>query len=68
MRNTSEEEKNFKKRTCIFSLNFTLGQFSVYACANQPPGFSISGTSTQSEIFQTTDGLKRLVSCSKEIY
>ena len=39
MRNTLEEERDFKKRSCILTENSTLGQFSVSACVNQPPGF-----------------------------
>ena len=39
------KEKNFTKRICIFTQKFTLGKFSVPAWANQPPGFSIRGTS-----------------------
>ena len=39
MRKTLEEERDFKKRPCIFTENFTLGQFSVSACVNHSPGF-----------------------------
>ena len=46
-------EKKFKKRICIFTQKFTLGQFSVPAWVNQPPGFSLRGTSTPNELFQT---------------
>ena len=60
MRKTPEEERNTKKRTCIFTSHFTLGQFSVSACVNKPPGFSGSGTSTLNELFQTINGLKNL--------
>ena len=54
-------ERNFKKKTCIFTWNFTLGQFSVSACANQTHGFSVSGTLTPNRIFQ----IIRLVGYSK---
>ena len=30
-----------------------MGQFSVPACANQLPGFSVRGTSTPNGLFQT---------------
>ena len=45
--------KNFKKTICIFTEKFSLGQFSVPACANQPPGFSLRGKSTTNGLFQT---------------
>ena len=35
-----------------------MGQFSVSACANQPPGFSVSETSTPNRLFQTMIELK----------
>ena len=41
---------------------------SVSACANEPPGFSVSGASTPSGLFQTINGLKRLVSYSKQLH
>ena len=56
MRKTPEEERNFKKRNCIFT--YTLGQFSVSACANQLPGFSVSEISTPNGLFQRINGLK----------
>ena len=31
--------RDFKKRPCILTENSILGQFSVSACVNQPPGF-----------------------------
>ena len=43
-------------------------QFSVSACANQSPGFSVSGTLTPNGLFQTMNKLKRLVSCSKRLH
>ena len=43
----------------------TLGQFSVSACANQPTGFCVNGSSTPNGLLQTINGLKRLP--SKEI-
>ena len=36
-----------------------MGQFSIPACANQPPGFSVRGMSTPDGLFQTINGLKR---------
>ena len=41
---------------------------SVSACANEPPGFSVSGSSTPNGLFQTINGLKRLVSYSKRLH
>ena len=41
---------------------------SVSACANQPPGFSLSGTLIPNELFQTIMELKRLVSYSKRFH
>ena len=41
---------------------------SVSACANQPPGFSLSGTLIPNELFQTIMELKRLVSYSKRLH
>ena len=43
-------------------LKISLWGSSLSACANQPPGFSLSGTSTPNRLFQTINGLKRLVS------
>ena len=68
MRKTPEEEKNSKKRTCIFTQNFTLGQFPVSPRANQPPGFSASGTSTSNGLFQPINGFKRLMGYSKWLH
>ena len=44
------KEKKFKKRICIFTQKFTPGKFSAPAWAIQPPGFSVSGTSTPNEL------------------
>ena len=35
----------------MFNQNFTLGRFSVSPCANQPPGSSVSETSTPMGVF-----------------
>ena len=56
------KEKHFKKRICIFT---TLGQFSVPAWANQPPGFSIRGISTPNGLFQT---IKILMGYTKRLH
>ena len=53
-----EEDRDFKKRACIFTSNFTLRQFSVSACAVQPIAFSVSRTSTANRLFQTNNWLK----------
>ena len=54
------KKKHFKKRICIFTEKFGQGQFSAPACANQPPGFSVSGKSTPNGLFQTISGLKNI--------
>ena len=38
-----------------------MGQFSVPAYANQPPGFCVRGTSTPNRLFKTINGLKTLM-------
>ena len=55
--------KNFKKR--IVTQKFTLGKFSVPAWANQPPGFSVRGTSTPNGLFQT---IKILMGYTKRLH
>ena len=64
MRKAPGGERNFKKRTCIFT-DFNLGPFPVSACAK--PGFSVSGTSTLSGLFQAINELKRLMGYSKRL-
>ena len=59
------KKKHFKKRICIFTEKFSLGQFSVPACANQPPGFSVRGTSTPNGLFQT---IKILMGYTKRLH
>ena len=59
------KEKNFKKRICIFTQIFTLGKFSVPASANQPPVFSLRGTSTPNGLFQT---IKMLIGYTKQLH
>ena len=57
--------KKIKKRICIFTGKLTLGQFSVPACAIQPPGFSIRGTLTPNGLFQT---IKILMDYTKQLH
>ena len=45
-----------------------ISRSSVSACANQSPGFSLSGTLIPNELFQTIMELKRLVSYSKRLH
>ena len=45
-------------------LKTSLWGSSVSACQNGSPGFSVSGASTPNGLFQTINGLKRLVSYS----
>ena len=59
-------EKESKKRTCIFTYNPTLEQFSI--SANQSPGFFVSGSSTPIGLFHAINGLKRLVCYSKWLH
>ena len=33
---------------------------SVSACANEPPGFSVSGTMTSNGLFQTINKIKKI--------
>ena len=47
---------------------FKISRSSFTACANQPPGFSLSVTSIPNELFQAIVGLKRLVSYSKRLH
>ena len=60
--------KDFRKRICIFTWEFTLGQFSVPACVNQLPGLSVRGTSTPNVLFQTINGIKVLMGYTKQFY
>ena len=39
------------------SLLKILGEFSASACANQPTGFSMNGSSTPNRLLQTINGL-----------
>ena len=68
VRITPEEERNFQKGICIFTLNLTLGQFSVSACANQATGFSVNESSTLNGLFQTINWLKQLMGYSKRLH
>ena len=64
-------EKHLKKKVKkgpASLLKISLWGSSVSACANEPPGFSVSGASTPNGLFQTINGLKRLVSYSKRLY
>ena len=62
------KKKYFKKRICIFTEKFSLGQFSVSACTNQPPGFSVRGKSTANRLFQTISRLKILIGYTKRLH
>ena len=44
-----------------FLLEISLWGSSVTACANQPPGFSLSGTSIPNELFQTINKISELL-------
>ena len=61
-------EKHLKKKVKkgpASLLKISLWGSSVSACANEAAGFSVSGASTPNGLFQTINGLKRLVSYSK---
>ena len=53
---------------CIFTYNFTLGQLLIAACANQPPGLSVSETSSPNWFFQAINELKRLMDYPKRLH
>ena len=64
-------EKHLKKKVKkgpASLLKISLWGSSVSACANEAAGFSVSGASTPNELFQTINGLKRLVSYSKRLH
>ena len=65
VRRTPEEES---KKGPASALKTSLWDSSVSACANESPGFSVSGASTPNELFQIINELKRLVSYSKRFH
>ena len=65
VRKTPEEES---KKGPASLLKISPWGNSVSACANEPPGFSVSRASTPNGLFQTINGLKRLVSYSKRLH
>ena len=65
VRETPEEEV---KKGPASLLKISLCGSSVSAYANEPPGFSVSGASTLNGLFQTINGLKRLVSYFKWLH
>ena len=54
-------KKKVRKGPASFPKISLWGSF-VSACANKPPGFSVSGASNLNGLFQTINGLKRLMS------
>ena len=62
VRKTSEEVR--KEPASLLKIS----RSSVSACANQPPGFSLSGTLIPNELFQIIMELKRLASYSKGLH
>ena len=63
-------EKHLKKKVKkgpASLLKISLWGSSVSACANESPGFSLSGASTPNGLFPI-HGLKRLVSYSKRLH
>ena len=64
-------EKHLKKKVKkgpASLLKISLRGSSVSACANEAAGFFVSGASTPNGLFQTINGLKRLVSYSKRLH
>ena len=64
-------EKHLKRKVTqgpASLLKISLWGSSVSTRANQPPGFSVSGTSTPNGLFQAINELKRLVSYSKRLH
>ena len=59
-REKTPEKKKKKKRICIFTQKFSLGQFSVPACAVFSSCFSVRPKLTPNELFQTISGLKSI--------
>ena len=45
-----------------------MGQFSVPACPEQPPGLSVRGRLTPGGLFQTNNELKSLMGYSKRLH
>ena len=56
VRRTPEEKS---KKVPAFLLKISLWDSSVSSCANESPGFSVSGGSTPNELFQIINELKR---------
>ena len=67
MRKTPEEKKKLRKGPASFH-KIHLGQFPLSACANEAPGFSVSGTSTPTGLLQTINELKTLIGYSKRLH
>ena len=61
-------KKETLRKEAASLLKISLWDFSVSACANQPLGFSVSGTSAPNGLFQTINGSKRLIGYSKHFY
>ena len=64
-------EKDLKKKvkkSPASLLKISLWGNSVSACANESPGFSVSGASISNGLFETINGLKGLVSYSKWLH
>ena len=64
-------EKNLKKKarkSPASLLKISLWGSSDFACANQPPGFFVRGTSIPTDLFQIVNRLERLVSYSKGLH
>ena len=62
MRKKHMKKKEILKKDLHLYLTSHSGTVFSFCFPNQPPGFSVSGTSTPNELFQTINGLKRLVS------
>ena len=56
------------KKGPVSLLKISLWGGSVSAGANEAAGFSVSGSSTPNGLFQTINGLKKIVSYSKRLH
>ena len=64
-------EKHLKKKVKkgpVSLLKISLWGSSASACANEPPGFFVNGAATPNGLFQTINGLKRLLNYSKRLH
>ena len=68
MKKKHPKKKNLRKGSASLLKNSLKIHFSVPACANKPPGFSVRRTSTPNGLFQTINGLKILMGHTKRLH